>query len=87
MVTETCKSAKGSRQRPRKRPNLELIGLRINAGLSREALALRVGTSRETIRSAECGHVPGPHLQSAIATVFQRRPLDIWPIETQRGVR
>ena len=74
-------------KRSRRRPNLELMGLRINAGLSREGLAARAGTNRETIRLAEAGHVPGPQLQKAIASAFQRRPLDIWPIETQRGVR
>lgn len=68
----------------RRRPNLELIGQRINAGLSREMLARRVGVGKETIRLAEAGHVPTPQVQGAIAKEFRLKPLDLWPIEYQR---
>lgn len=74
-----------SRQPPRRRhPNLALIGLRVNAGLSREMLALRIGLGRETIRLAEAGYVPTPRVQFALANAFGCSPLDIWPIEHQR---
>lgn len=70
-----------------KRPHLELIALRINEGLSREQLALRANTSRETVRLAENGDIPGPRIQKAIAGVFGKRPLDLWPIEEQLATR
>lgn len=68
----------------RNRRDLGLIGLRINAGLSREQLGARIGVSRETIRMAEDGFVPTPRIQFAIAKEFGMLPLDIWPIERQR---
>lgn len=71
---------------PRKhRPNLELIGLRLNEGLSREALGYRIGVSRETIRMAEAGFVPTVRVQFALAATFKKRPLDLWPIEKQKA--
>lgn len=70
-----------------KRRNIDLIGLRVNAGLSREDLALRAGVGKETVRLAESGFVPTPRIQFAIARAFDRLPLDIWPIERQRGIR
>jgi DNA-binding XRE family transcriptional regulator len=83
-MASSCPALPGVCQVPiTKRPHLELIGLRINEGLSREQLALRANTSRETIRLAETGVVPGPRIQKAIAGVFGKRPLDLWPIETQ----
>lgn len=70
----------------RRGPHLSLIALRVNEGLSRERLALRIGVSRETIRLVEeLGHVPTPSVQFAIAEAFGKRPLDLWPIEMQRG--
>lgn len=60
-----------------------LQALRINEGLSREDLARRTGVSRESIRLAELGAVPGPRIQFALADVFGLRPLDIWPLEHQ----
>jgi DNA-binding XRE family transcriptional regulator len=77
-----------TRQRGRrKQPHLQLIGLRINAGLSPAELAARIGVSRETIRLVEDGFVPGPRIQFAIAAEFNRLPLDLWPIERQRAGR
>jgi DNA-binding XRE family transcriptional regulator len=69
------------------RRNTELIGLRINKGLSRDDLAAKAQVGRETIRLAERGFVPGPRVQFAIARSLDVLPLDIWPIERQRGVR
>lgn len=63
---------------------MDLIALRINAGLSREDMALRTGLGRETIRLAESGFVPTPRVQFTIAKSFGMLPLDLWPIETQR---
>lgn len=71
------------RQR-RRQQHLDLLGLRLNEGLSREQLAYRCGVSRETIRLAESGFLPGPRVQFAIAKAFGMRPLDLWPMERQR---
>lgn len=68
----------------RRKPNTRLYGLRINAGLSRQALGYRLGVSSETIRLAELGFVPGPRIQFAIAQEFEMQPLDIWPLEQQK---
>lgn len=89
MATELRQSRQVRRQPgPRRQPNLILIGLRVNEGLSREQLGLRIGVSRETIRLVEdTGWVPTPRIQFAIAAAFNRRPLDIWPIEQQRAGR
>lgn len=70
--------------RHRRQPNLRLQALRINEGLSRDDLARRIGVSRETIRLVEHGWTPGPRVQYAIASAFELRPLDLWPIERQR---
>jgi DNA-binding XRE family transcriptional regulator len=69
--------------RSRRRRHLQLIALRINEGLSREQLGLRAGVSRETVRLAEDGFVPTPSIQFALAGVFGKRPLEIWPIDVQ----
>jgi DNA-binding XRE family transcriptional regulator len=72
----------------RLRPHLRLVELRINAGLSREDLALRIGVSRETIRLAEqTSYAPTVRVQAAIAREFGLRPLDLWPIECQKAAR
>ncbi len=68
----------------RKRPHRKLRALRINEGLSPNALAARAGVSGNTIRLAEDGFLPTPRVQHAIAEVFGMRPLDLWPIEDQR---
>lgn len=65
-------------------PNLKLIGLRVNAGLSPNELAYRTGVSGPTVRLAEKGHTPHPRVQFAIADYFDLKPLDIWPMERQR---
>ncbi len=62
---------------------MDLIALRVNAGLSREAMAYRVGLGRETIRMAEAGFTPTPRVQFTIAKSFGMLPLDLWPIEAQ----
>ena len=68
----------------RRTAHLELIELRVNEGLSRDALARRAGVGRETVRLAESGFVPTPRVQFAIARAVKRTPLDLWPIEMQR---
>lgn len=73
------------RSKRRRLPNRELQALRINAGLSPNDLAYRAGISGNTARMAEAGFIPSPRVQFAIARVFDRSPLDIWPIETQRA--
>lgn len=58
--------------------------MRVNEGLSPNALAYRAGVSGNTIRMIEAGFTPMPRVQFAVAEVFGLRPLDIWPIEDQR---
>lgn len=70
--------------RARHRPNRRLQALRLNAGLSPNALAYRAGVSGNTVRMVEAGFRPTPRVQFAIAEVFGLLPLDIWPIEDQR---
>ena len=72
-------------QGPRRRvtPNRRLQALRINEGLSPNALAYRAGVSGNTVRMAEAGFVPTPRVQFALAEVFEKRPLDIWPLDSQ----
>lgn len=77
----TQKRAKVAR---RMRPHRQLQRLRVNEGLSPNALAYRAGVSGNTIRMAEAGFLPSPRVQFAIAEVFDLRPLDIWPIEEHR---
>lgn len=86
MSADLCKS-KPKTRRTRRQRHVELIGLRINEGLSREQLAYRIGVSRETIRLAEDGFLPTPRIQFAIAGAFAKRPLDIWPMERQGSGR
>lgn len=68
----------------RKHPNRRLQELRINQGLSQRDLAHEVGISPGTVRLAECGFVPGPRVQFAIAEHFGLKPLDLWPLSRQR---
>lgn len=67
-----------------RRPHRQLQQLRINAGLSPNALAYRAGVSGNTIRMVEAGFRPTPRVQFAIAEVFGLLPLDLWPIEEYR---
>ena len=76
-----------AKTRRRRQPHLELMGLRINNGLSRDQLGARVGVSRETVRLAEAGFLPNPRVQFALAREFGRNPLDLWPLDRQRGGR
>lgn len=75
-----------ARRGPKRRPNTQLYALRLNAGLSRQALGNRIGLSSETIRLAELGYVPGPRAQFAIAREFKLTPLELWPLERQRAL-
>lgn len=69
-------------------PNRRLQELRINAGLSPNALGLRAGISGKQVRLIESGHAkPHPRTQFAIAQVFDLLPLDIWPLEDQQARR
>ena len=65
-------------------PNTDLIGLRINSGMTASDLAHRCGTTAKTIRMAEAGFTPGPRIQFEVARAFGREPLDIWPMERQK---
>ena len=72
----------------RLRPHTQLIELRINAGLTRDDLAIKAGVGRETLRLVErTSFVPTERVQFAIAQVFELRPLDLWPLERQRAMQ
>lgn len=77
----------GSTQTRRSRANRLLTELRVNEGLSPNELAVRAGVSGQTVRLAEAGFVPQPRTQYAIARVFDRNPLDLWPLDRQRVYR
>lgn len=68
----------------RRVPHLRLKELRINAGMSPNTLAFRVGVSGKTIRMVEAGFIPSPRVQFQIAKEFDLLPLDLWPIERDR---
>lgn len=68
----------------RRTPHLKLRELRINAGMTPNDLAYRAGVSGKTIRMAEAGFIPGPHVQFQIAAVFRLLPLDLWPFDRDR---
>jgi DNA-binding XRE family transcriptional regulator len=64
-------------------PNRRLMELRINEGLSPNELGYQAGISGKTVRMAEAGFLPSPRVQHAIATVFNLRPTEIWPLHVQ----
>lgn len=68
----------------RRTPNRQLQELRINSGLSPNALAFRAQVSGKTIRMAEAGWLPSPRTQFQIAAVFDLTPLELWPLDRQR---
>jgi DNA-binding XRE family transcriptional regulator len=68
----------------RRVPHLRLKELRVNAGMSPNDLAYRVGLSGKTIRMAEHGWIPIPRVQFQIAGAFGLLPLDLWPFERER---
>lgn len=69
---------------PRRVPHLKLKELRVNAGMSPNDLAYRVGVSGKTIRLAEQGWIPSPRVQFQVASAFGLLPLDLWPFERDR---
>lgn len=68
----------------RRVPHLRLQALRVNAGMTPNDLAYKAGVSGKTIRMAEAGFIPGPRVQFQIASIFDLRPLDLWPFERDR---
>lgn len=66
-----------------KKPNLALVGLRLNRGLSPNELAGLTEVSAETIRLAEKGHIPSPRVMFALADFFEVDVLDIWKLRGQ----
>lgn len=67
-----------------KKPNLTLVGLRLNKGLSVKELAKLSGVSAETIRLAEKGHIPGPRVMFALADFLDVQVLDIWKLKGEK---
>lgn len=68
----------------RRNPHLRLQALRVNAGMTPNDLAYRAGVSGKTIRIVEAGFIPGPRVQFQIASVFNMKPLDLWPFDRDR---
>jgi transcriptional regulator with XRE-family HTH domain len=66
------------------RANLELVRLRINAGLTPNDLALRASVSGNTVRAAERGLYVDVRSQYRIAQALGVLPLDVFPFERQR---
>jgi transcriptional regulator with XRE-family HTH domain len=73
-----------SNTKSRRRPNVRLIGLRVNAGLTPNDLARRAHISGNTVRAAERGLYVDPRSQYAIAQALGVLPLDVFPFERQR---
>lgn len=69
----------------RNRRNRDLIGLRLNAGLTPNDLARRAGISGNTVRAAERGSYVDERSQHAIATALGTSVLDLFPFERQRA--
>lgn len=68
----------------RRRPNRNLIELRLNAGLTPNDVALRAGISGNTVRAAERGMYVDPRSQFAIAKALDVQVLEVFPFERQR---
>lgn len=84
-MSGTAKTHRGH-WKPPQRPNLRLMELRLQEGLSPNMLGYRAGVSGKTIRKAEQGVTPWEPTQRRIASVFGLSPLDLWPLEQQRKV-
>lgn len=73
-----------SNTKSRRRLNVRLIELRVNAGLTPNDLARRAHISGNTVRAAERGLYVDPRSQYAIAQALGVVPLDVFPFERQR---
>ncbi len=58
---------------------LKLRMLRIDRGLSRDALAREADVSHPTIKRLEEGELPSERIALKIANYFGTTPLDMWP--------
>jgi DNA-binding XRE family transcriptional regulator len=58
---------------------LKLRVLRVNAGLTKDALGQTVGVTGQTIARLESGELPSPPTAKAIADHFGTTVTDIWP--------
>lgn len=68
--------------KPRKLvPLVRLTELRVNNGWTHSDLAYRAGIDPKTVRMAEAGFRPGPRVQYAIASQFELKPTELWPIQ------
>lgn len=68
----------------RPQPNRALISLRLNAGLTPNALGYRAHVSGNTVRSAERGAYIDVPQQHAISHALGVDVLDLFPMERQR---
>lgn len=60
--------------------------LRADRGLSPEQLGWATGVSGPTVRRIERGAIPTARVQYAIASYFDMRPSQLWPVD-QRAPR
>jgi transcriptional regulator with XRE-family HTH domain len=58
---------------------LKLRMLRINRGLSRNALGRQTGVSTPTITRLEAGQLPTEATAYKLATFFDLKPTELWP--------
>lgn len=58
---------------------LKLRMMRIDRGLSREALAQKAGISSPTVKRLEEGELPSPAIAFKVAGFFDLRPTELWP--------
>lgn len=68
----------------RPQPNRTLIELRLNAGLTPNALGHRARVSGNTVRAAERGHYIDVPQQHAIASALGVSVIALFPMERQR---
>lgn len=64
---------------------LKLRMMRIDRGLSVDALGERAGVSGQTIRRLEEGQLPNASTAFKIATVFDLKPSEMWPELVERA--
>jgi len=69
-----------SRRRPNAVVGRRLRAMRVNKGLSPEALGNRVGCSGRTIRRIEEGRRPTVRTMFLLAQEFECEVVDLWPL-------
>lgn len=60
---------------------LNIVGERLNRGLSINAAAIEMGIARGSLVKAERGELPHPAVAKLIADFYGVLVTDIWPVE------